>query len=89
LGYPTVVSSSARGIAGPKGIPEPISKKLQAAFKKALEDAEHVEKMEKVGLAVKIMMGEEYGRYLLGLHDKDEAEGGVIPEERIERRQDQ
>jgi tripartite-type tricarboxylate transporter receptor subunit TctC len=67
LGYPTVISSSARGIAGPKGLPEPISKKLQAAFKKAMEDPEHVEKMEKVGLAVKIMMGEEYGRYITAL----------------------
>ena len=32
LGYRTVLSSSARGIAGPKGIPEPISKKLQTVF---------------------------------------------------------
>jgi tripartite-type tricarboxylate transporter receptor subunit TctC len=70
LGYPTVISSSARGIAGPKGLPEPISKKLQAAFKKAMEDPEHVEKMEKVGLAVKIMMGEEYGRYITALHER-------------------
>jgi tripartite-type tricarboxylate transporter receptor subunit TctC len=70
LGYPTVISSSARGIAGPKGIPEQISKKLQAVFKKAMEDPEHVEKMEKVGLAVKIMMGEEYGRYLMTLHER-------------------
>lgn len=70
LGYPTVISSSARGIAGPKGIPEAISKKLQAAFKKAMEDPEHIEKMEKVGLSVKVMMGDEYGRYLLDLHER-------------------
>jgi tripartite-type tricarboxylate transporter receptor subunit TctC len=70
LGYPTVVSSSARGIAGPKGLPEPIAKKLQAAFKKAMEDPEHVEKMEKVGLAVKVMAGEEYGRYILDLQKR-------------------
>jgi tripartite-type tricarboxylate transporter receptor subunit TctC len=70
MGYPTVISSSARGIVGPRGIPEPISKKLQAAFKKAMEDPEHVEKMEKVGLAVKIMMGEEYGRYITALHER-------------------
>ena len=70
LGYPTVISSSARGIAGPKGLPESISKKLQAALKKAMEDPEHVEKMEKVGLAVKIMMGEEYGRYITALHER-------------------
>lgn len=70
LGYPTVISSSARGIASPKGMPEVISKKLQVAFKKAMEDPEHVEKMEKVGLAVKIMMGEAYGRYILDLQKR-------------------
>jgi tripartite-type tricarboxylate transporter receptor subunit TctC len=70
LGYPTVISSSARGIAGPKGIPEPISKRLQAAFKKAMQDPEHVEKMEKVGLAVKVMMGEEYSKYLMELQER-------------------
>jgi tripartite-type tricarboxylate transporter receptor subunit TctC len=70
LGYPTVISSSARGIAGPKGMPEAISKKLQAAFKKAMEDPEHVEKMEKVGLSVKIMMGEEYSRYIFDLQKR-------------------
>lgn len=70
LGYPTVISSSARGVAGPKGLPEPISKKLQTAFKKAMEEPEHVEKMEKVGLAVKVMVGEEYGRYILDLQKR-------------------
>jgi tripartite-type tricarboxylate transporter receptor subunit TctC len=70
LGYSTVISSSARGIAGPKGIPEPISKKLQAVFKKAMEDPEHIEKMEKAGLAVKIMMGDEYGRYIFDLQER-------------------
>ena len=70
LGYPTVISSSARGIAGPKGIPENISRRLQAVFTKAMENPEHVEKMEKAGLAVKIMMGEEYEKYLLDLHER-------------------
>jgi tripartite-type tricarboxylate transporter receptor subunit TctC len=70
LGYPTVISSSARGIVGPKGIPAQISKRLQAVFKKAMEDPEHVEKMEKVGLAVRIMLGEEYGRYIHELQER-------------------
>jgi tripartite-type tricarboxylate transporter receptor subunit TctC len=34
---------------------------LQGVFKKAMEDPEHMEKMDKAGLAVKIMMGDEYG----------------------------
>ena len=60
IGYPTVISSSTRGIAGPKGMDPKIVKKLQDVFKKAMEDPEHVKKMEDVGLAVKIMVGEEY-----------------------------
>jgi tripartite-type tricarboxylate transporter receptor subunit TctC len=56
--------SSSRGIAGPKGIPDSILKKLQAVFKKAMEDPQHTEKMDKAGLAVKIMVGEEYGKYM-------------------------
>lgn len=68
LGYPTVISSSTRGIVGPKGLPEPIVKKLQATFKKAMEDPEHLKNMDKAGLAIKIMMGEEYSKYVKGVH---------------------
>ena len=58
-GYPTVISSSTRGIAGPKGLPEAIGHKLQAVFKKAMENPEHIDKMDKAGLAIKIMVGNE------------------------------
>ncbi len=68
-GYPKVLMSSSRGIVGPKGIPEPILKKLQAVFKKAMEQPDHIEKMEKAGLAVKIMVGEEYGKYIREVHE--------------------
>jgi tripartite-type tricarboxylate transporter receptor subunit TctC len=67
-GYPSVISSSTRGIVGPKGLPEPIVKKLQAVFKKAIEDSEHAEKMEKAGLAIKMMIGDEYNKYISDLH---------------------
>lgn len=69
-GYPTVITSSTRGIVGPKGLPEPIVKKLQAVFKKAIGDPEHVEKMEKAGLAIKPLVGEEYAKYFRELHDR-------------------
>jgi tripartite-type tricarboxylate transporter receptor subunit TctC len=68
-GYPSVISSSTRGIVGPKGLPEPIVKKLQGIFKKAMDHPEHLDKMEKAGLAVKIMMAEEYGQYIKNLHE--------------------
>jgi tripartite-type tricarboxylate transporter receptor subunit TctC len=68
-GYPTVLMSSSRGIVGPKGIPGPILKKLQTVFKKAMENPEHIEKMDKAGLAVKILVGDEYGKYIQKVHE--------------------
>ena len=68
-GYPSLISSSTRGIAGPKGLPDPINKKLQKVFKKAMEHPEHIEKMEKAGLGVKVLLGEEYGNYIKNLHE--------------------
>jgi tripartite-type tricarboxylate transporter receptor subunit TctC len=70
LGYPTVMSNSTRGIAGPKGMPEPIVVKLRDVLKKAMEDPEHVSKLESQGLAIKIMVGEEYAKYFAEAHAK-------------------
>ncbi len=63
VGYPQVLSASTRGIAGPKGIPEPILKKIQEVFKKAMLTKEHMEKLEAAGQPVKIMVGEEFIKY--------------------------
>jgi len=70
IGYPTVISSSTRGVAGPAGIPEPIVKKLQTVLKKAMEDPEHIKKMDQAGLAIKPMLGEEYGKFLRQINEK-------------------
>jgi tripartite-type tricarboxylate transporter receptor subunit TctC len=69
-GYPTVISSSTRGIAGPKGMPAPTVAKLRDALKKAMEDPEHVSKLEGQGLAIKVMVGEEYDTYFADTHAK-------------------
>ena len=69
-GYPTVISSSTRGIAAPKGLPQPVLKKLEEVLKKAMEDPEHVQKLEAAGLAIKIMVGEEYARYYRETHEQ-------------------
>lgn len=63
VGYPQVLSASTRGVAGPKGIPEPILKKIQAVFKKAMLSKEHMDKLESAGQPVKIMVGEEFIKY--------------------------
>ncbi|HZN24332.1 MAG TPA: tripartite tricarboxylate transporter substrate binding protein [Burkholderiales bacterium] len=70
LGFPTVISSSTRGIAVPRGTPDAIVKRLQDVFRKAMEDPEHVRKMEEAGLAQRIMVGEEYIKYYRDLHAK-------------------
>ena len=69
-GYPGVISSSTRGIAAPKGLPQPVLKKLEEVLKKAMEDPEHVQRLEAAGLAVKIMVGEEYARYYREVHEQ-------------------
>jgi tripartite-type tricarboxylate transporter receptor subunit TctC len=68
LGFPTVISSSTRGIAGPKGMPAPVVSKLQEVLATAMADPEHVSKLENQGLAIKVMVGEEYARYFADIH---------------------
>jgi tripartite-type tricarboxylate transporter receptor subunit TctC len=70
LGYPTVISSSTRGIAGPKGMPEPVLRKLREVLKKAMDDPEHVSKLENQGLGIRVMVGDEYTKYFLDTHAK-------------------
>jgi tripartite-type tricarboxylate transporter receptor subunit TctC len=69
-GYPTVISSSTRGIAGPKNLPAPILTKLRDALKKAMDDPDHISKLEGQGLAIKVMVGEEYEKYFADTHAK-------------------
>ena len=70
LGYPTVISNSTRGIAGPKDMPAQIVAKLREVLKKAMEDPEHVKKLEEQGIAIRIMVGEEYANYFADTHAK-------------------
>jgi tripartite-type tricarboxylate transporter receptor subunit TctC len=70
LGFPTVISSSTRGVAGPKGMPAPLVAKLRDVLKTAMEDPEHVKKLEEQGIAIKIMIGEEYEKYFAETHAK-------------------
>jgi len=63
LGFP-LVGASARGIAGPKGIPKEVVAVLETAIKKATEDADHIAKMEKMGLPIRFLSGKEYTEFL-------------------------
>ena len=68
LGYPTIISSSTRGIAVQKGTPKEIIATLEAALKKAMANPDHVKKMDEVGLALKPMVGAEYAKYYADTH---------------------
>jgi len=70
LGMPTVISSSTRGIAGPKGMDPKLVAKLQDILKKAMEDPDHIKKLDDVGLGIKVMVGAEYQKYYDELHVK-------------------
>jgi tripartite-type tricarboxylate transporter receptor subunit TctC len=51
-------------------MPEPVSSKLREVLKKAMEDPDHVGKLENQGLAIKVMVGDEYAKYFLDTHAK-------------------
>ena len=68
LGFPTVLSSSTRGLAVPKGTPPAVVAYLTAALKKAMTNPEHVKKMEDVGLELRMMEGAEFRKYFDDVH---------------------
>ena len=68
LGY-EAYSASTRGYAAPKGVPEPILKKLEAALLKVMNSPEHIEKIESTGAPVKIMNREEFTKYYQDQYD--------------------
>jgi len=68
LGYPTVISSSTRGVGVPKGTPPAVVAYLTAALKKAMTNPEHIKKMEEVGLELRMMEGAEFRKYFDDVH---------------------
>ena len=68
LGYPSIVMNSTRGIVGPKNMDPKALARLQETLKAAMQDPDHVKKLEDVGLAIKIMTGAEYQNYFDDMH---------------------
>ena len=60
-------------VMGPRGVPGPIIKKIQEVFLEATKKPEHMDKMDKAGLAVKPIMGEEYLKYFRNLQERCKA----------------
>lgn len=62
-GYGAVYGPSSRGFIMPKGVDPAILATLQKAFKNAINNPEHVEKMKKMGVAIDYMEGAAYSAY--------------------------
>lgn len=58
------VSASARGIMAPAGTPSEIIETLASAFQAAIENPEHVEQMEQMGLEVRYMGPSDYLEFI-------------------------
>ncbi|MEA4849460.1 MAG: tripartite tricarboxylate transporter substrate binding protein [Clostridiaceae bacterium] len=59
LGF-EVYSASSRGFAAPAGLSPEVKEKLVSAFEKAINDPEHIKKMNEMGLEIRFMKGDEY-----------------------------
>ena len=57
-----LVISSNRGFAAPKATPKAVIDKLADAFKKASADPEYIKQMEKMGLPIKYLGPDEFGK---------------------------
>lgn len=55
-----ILGGSARGIAGPPGIPAPIRERLENAFREALADPAFVAEAARLNLPLRPLVGEEY-----------------------------
>jgi tripartite-type tricarboxylate transporter receptor subunit TctC len=62
LGY-DIVSTSPYGIAGPKGMDPAVVKALHDAFRKGMEDAIHVQAMEKYDQDLLYLSSEDYAKF--------------------------
>jgi len=70
LGYDTV-SDSPFGIGGPKGMDPAVTRKLQDAFKKTLEDPQVLATFEKFDQSVIYMNTEEYTKFARDNYQKE------------------
>lgn len=74
VGHP-VVGGTWRGIAVPKGTPEPIKAKLEEAFLKAAQDPEFINFMEDRALGINVMDRAKFNEFIA---EQDKAIGQVV-----------
>lgn len=78
LGFGAVYGPSARGYLMPKGVDEATFSKIQEAFKNAITNPEHIEKMKELGLAVDYFDGEEYETFLKENEEKAKSMSDIL-----------
>ncbi len=61
-----LLSGSARGLAGPPGLPAEVVATLLAAFRDAMADPAYVAETERLGLPIRPLVGEDYRRMMAG-----------------------
>ncbi len=64
LGFGAVYGPSSRGFFMPKGASAEVLTTLQTAFKKAINNPEHAEKMAKLGVMIDYKEGEDFVQYV-------------------------
>jgi tripartite-type tricarboxylate transporter receptor subunit TctC len=64
-----------RGIVGPKGLPDDVSKRLTAALEKIYNSKDYTEFMGQRGFGVKFAAGSEFGQFM---GQSDESLGAVM-----------
>lgn len=65
-----LVSSSTRGYVFPAGTPMEIVRYMEQSIKKAMDDPEHIDRMNKAGLTLKFMGIEEFSKFLEGQNER-------------------
>lgn len=68
LGYSDIAAPMIQGIAGPKGIPDEIAKKLEGAFTKAMKEPAFIKGMKDVGYSVLYRSGKDSSDYIAKNH---------------------
>lgn len=65
-----LVSSSTRGYVVPKGTPMQIVRYLEQSIRTAMQDPDHVKRMQDAGLTLKFMAIDEYSKFIQAQNDR-------------------
>jgi tripartite-type tricarboxylate transporter receptor subunit TctC len=73
LGY-NIEAIEFLGIFGPKGLPEPVEKRLESEFSKALHDPSVIQLIDNVGSTAVYRNGKDFAEYIKKAYDQSKKE---------------